>query len=121
VFSGQFKNAIVKNIYEIKNETAIEKYQFLEKSFAAKYKETSGEGQFYHGTSEKFLQSIYDDGFSLPSDYAHNSNCKRNKTAPAYSLCDNTCPDCCGVNKQKHVWKQCHMFGLGIYFANLPQ
>jgi len=78
--------------------------------------------RLYHGTSEKFLQKIYDTGFILPSDYAHNQNCKRNTSgAPTYSLCDNTCPDCAGINRKKHNWNQCHMYGLGIYFADIPQ
>eukprot|EP01080_Neovahlkampfia_damariscottae_P008506 gene8506-330_t len=118
-FKKDFPNSTIKNIYEIKNEKAESRYNEIEKSFFAKNK--LNVRKLYHGTSEKFLQGIYDSGFILPSDFVHNSNCKRNSNAPAYSLCDNTCPDCAGINKKKHVWNQCHMYGLGLYFADIPQ
>merc|ERR1712203_954800 len=33
------------------------------------------------------------------------------------TLCDNTCKYC----TEKHEWKRCHMYGLGIYLADMAQ
>lgn len=54
-------------------------------------------------------------GFTPPSDFAASPNCPKSKArAPGASLCNNDCKLC----TTQHKWNKCHMYGLGIYFAD---
>jgi len=75
--------------------------------------------ELYHGTNNKILDAhVYLHGLQPPSD------CKASDACPVSggkglctSLCNNTCKHCV----ERHEWNRCHMFGLGIYLADIAQ
>lgn len=72
----------------------------------------------FHGTNNLILDDIYTHGLSPPSDFKPSENCPRSGgKGLCTSLCDNRCEFCV----ERHEWNRCHMFGLGIYLADLAQ
>jgi len=75
--------------------------------------------ELYHGTNNKILDThVYLHGLQPPSD------CKASDACPVSggkglctSLCNNTCKHCV----ERHEWNRCHMYGLGIYLADIAQ
>lgn len=75
--------------------------------------------ELWHGTLLQAIPQVLRHGLLPPADFQISSTCpKMQKRGLAAlnrpSFCNNSCTHC----KQKHKWKQCHMFGLGIYFAD---
>lgn len=77
--------------------------------------------QLYHGTHEHNIDKVLKDGFQPPSDCAVHESCptwgkycKDLQTSP----CISSCAHCYGDLANRHSWAKCHMFGLGIYFAD---
>eukprot|EP01059_Diplonema_ambulator_P011689 TRINITY_DN2172_c0_g1_i4.p1 TRINITY_DN2172_c0_g1~~TRINITY_DN2172_c0_g1_i4.p1 ORF type:complete len:810 (+),score=250.26 TRINITY_DN2172_c0_g1_i4:39-2432(+) len=75
------------------------------------------ERELWHGTCCSALDDILTKGLQCPSD------CKASKECPVSggkgmrtTLCGTDCKYC----TEKHEWDKCHMFGLGIYFADIP-
>merc|ERR1712241_532348 len=57
-------------------------------------------------------------GLQPPSDTQASESCPvSGGKGLCTTLCDNTCVHC----TQKHEWDRCHMFGLGIYLADMAQ
>lgn len=76
--------------------------------------------RLYHGTSEALFPNLFTEGFIPPSDFEPSLKCPTSgkiDAQKASSVCPRTCQHCCAPPK-KHVWNQCHMYGLGMYFAN---
>lgn len=72
----------------------------------------------FHGTNNLILDDIYTHGLSPPSDFKPSDKCPRSGgKGLCTSLCDNRCEFCV----ERHEWNRCHMFGLGIYLADLAQ
>eukprot|EP00931_Biecheleriopsis_adriatica_P033445 TRINITY_DN19409_c0_g3_i1.p1 TRINITY_DN19409_c0_g3~~TRINITY_DN19409_c0_g3_i1.p1 ORF type:complete len:1373 (-),score=316.79 TRINITY_DN19409_c0_g3_i1:99-4079(-) len=72
--------------------------------------------ELYHGTNNKILDDVYTHGLSPPSDTKASENCKiSGGKGLCTTLCDNNCTHC----TERHSWDKCHMFGLGIYLADL--
>lgn len=70
----------------------------------------------FHGTNNLILDDIYTHGLSPPSDFKPSDKCPRSGgKGLCTSLCDNRCEFCV----ERHEWNRCHMFGLGIYLADL--
>jgi hypothetical protein len=75
----------------------------------------------YHGTCEANFEVLFEHGLQPPSDYEVSPNCKscgHLSGKIATSTCLKNCPHCAGEGAKRHQWNQCHMFGLGIYFAD---
>eukprot|EP01064_Diplonema_japonicum_P038065 TRINITY_DN910_c0_g1_i1.p1 TRINITY_DN910_c0_g1~~TRINITY_DN910_c0_g1_i1.p1 ORF type:complete len:1049 (+),score=377.26 TRINITY_DN910_c0_g1_i1:50-3196(+) len=73
------------------------------------------EKELWHGTACSVLDRILEAGLQCPSD------CKASEECPvsggkglATTLCGTDCTHC----TERHEWKRCHMFGLGIYLAD---
>jgi len=74
--------------------------------------------ELFHGTNNLILDDIYTHGLSPPSDFKPSEHCPRSGgKGLCTSLCDNRCEFCI----ERHEWSRCHMFGLGIYLADLAQ
>ena len=74
--------------------------------------------ELFHGTNCLILDDVYTHGLSPPSDRRPGDRCPRSGgKGLATSLCDNRCELCTA----RHEWGMCHMFGLGIYLADLAQ
>lgn len=73
--------------------------------------------QLYHGTAEAAIDSLIHNGFRPPADYCASPDCPVSKvlSPKSPSLCDSNCMHC---TTKRHQWDQCHMYGLGVYFAD---
>merc|ERR1711964_659817 len=76
------------------------------------------EMELYHGTNMNILENLYTHGLFPPSDMEAAEECpvSGNKGLRT-SLCMNDCEFC----TEPHKWDRCHMFGLGIYLADIAQ
>ena len=119
--SAPFHNGhpTVVGLYAIQNPTLQalhEQYRF--------YLQQKNDGEdpkvveLFHGTNRLILDDVYTHGLSPPSDRVPDDRCPRSGgKGLCTSLCDNRCKFCTA----KHEWAKCHMFGLGIYLADLAQ
>jgi len=74
--------------------------------------------ELYHGTNMHILDTIYTHGLAPPSDMQANDTCPvSGKKGLCFSLCSNDCWYC----TERHVWKCCHMYGLGIYLGDMAE
>merc|ERR1712072_1648275 len=74
--------------------------------------------ELYHGTNNNILDVLYKHGLQPPSDTQASEQCpKSGGKGLCTSLCDNDCKYC----TEKHEWSKCHMYGLGIYLADMAQ
>lgn len=77
--------------------------------------------QLYHGTHDDNIDRVLKHGFRPPADYGVHANCTAFGkyvaigTAPVTSPCG---VDCIACTSEQHKWNKCHMFGLGVYFAD---
>merc|ERR1712151_739540 len=64
------------------------------------------------------LDTLYQHGLQPPSDVSASDLCpKSGKKGLCTTLCHGDCTDC----TEKHEWDRCHMYGLGIYLADMAQ
>merc|ERR1711981_274228 len=74
--------------------------------------------ELYHGTNNNICEMLYQHGLQPPSDTQASDACPvSGGKGLCTSLCDNTCKYC----TKKHEWNKCHMYGLGIYLADMAQ
>ena len=104
----------VTSVQKITNEFLANMYEQRKKEIikARGREKVSSEIPLFHGTSESALTSIFQEGIYIPSDYAPHASCSKGGKLST-SLCKTDCKRCV----QKHVWNNCHMYGLGAYFA----
>jgi len=74
--------------------------------------------ELFHGTNNMILDDVYTHGLQPPSDTAPAEDCE---VSGGKGLCTTLCNNDCTKCKTRHVWDKCHMFGLGIYLADLAQ
>merc|ERR1711920_1011871 len=92
-----------------------EEYQDYLKS---KHMEEPAVQELYHGTNNNILDTLYQHGLQPPSDVSASDYCpKSGKKGLCTTLCNNDCTYC----TEKHEWDRCHMYGLGIYLADMAQ
>merc|ERR1711920_777848 len=72
--------------------------------------------ELWHGTNNNMLDTLYTHGLQPPSDTAASDLCTvSGKKGLHTTLCNNTCKH----YTERHEWNRCHMYGLGIYLADL--
>merc|ERR1712113_190235 len=83
-----------------------------------KHMEEPAVQELYHGTNNNILDTLYQHGLQPPSDVRASDNCpKSGNKGLCTTLCNNDCTYC----TEKHEWNRCHMYGLGIYLADMAQ
>jgi len=83
-----------------------------------KHHEEPAVQELYHGTNNNILDTLYQHGLQPPSDTQASDRCpKSGGKGLCTSLCNNDCKYC----TEKHEWNKCHMYGLGIYLADMAQ
>jgi len=83
-----------------------------------KHMDEPAEQELYHGTNNNINEVLYQHGLQPPSDTNASDSCPvSGGKGLCTTLCDNTCKHCV----EKHEWNRCHMFGLGIYLADMAQ
>jgi len=72
--------------------------------------------ELYHGCNCGILDVICQHGLMPPSDIAAADSCP---TSGGKGLCTSLCANDCQHCKERHRWDRCHMYGLGIYMADV--
>merc|ERR1712228_192299 len=108
----------IVSINAIKNDTLSRCHEEYRKYLTTKHIEEPAEQELYHGTNNNILETLYKHGLQPPSDCDAAPSCPvSGGKGLCTTLCDNTCIHC----TKKHEWDKCHMYGLGIYLADLAQ
>jgi len=74
------------------------------------------EKELWHGTNCKTLPELLTNGLQPPSDTQPSDDCP---LSGGKGLCTTLCGNDCKHCKDPHVWGRCHMYGLGVYLADL--
>jgi len=103
-------------VHAIRNEKLASCHEAFRKYLRQKHGDEPSVRELYHGTNNNILHTLRTHGLQPPSD------CNAAEACPVSggkglttSLCNNTCKHC----TEKHEWNRCHMFGLGIYLADI--
>jgi len=83
-----------------------------------KHREEPKVRELYHGTNNNILDVLYQHGCKPPSDTQASEACP---VSGGKGLCTTLCDNDCKYCTEKHEWNRCHMFGLGIYLADMAQ
>jgi len=118
--SAPFHNGAPRiiGIKAIKNETLSRCHDEYRDYLTTKHMEEPAVQELYHGTNNNILDVLYQHGLQPPSDTQASDSCpKSGGKGLCTTLCNNDCKNC----TQKHEWNKCHMYGLGIYLADMAQ
>jgi len=114
-FCKTMTGARVTAINIVNNETLSKLHDKYKNYLQTKNSEDPKVIELYHGTNNNILDVVYTDGLQPPSDTAPAEECEvSGGKGLSTTLCNNNCTKCV----QRHTWKHCHMFGLGIYLAD---
>jgi len=105
-------------IKAIKNEVLSRCHDEYRQYLTTKHGEEPTVQELYHGTNNNITDVLYTHGLQPPSDCNASDSCPvSGGKGLCTTLCDNTCQHC----TERHTWKRCHMYGLGIYLADMAQ
>jgi len=76
------------------------------------------EKELWHGTSCKAIGELLTHGLQPPSDAMPSDECP---ISGGKGLCTSLCGTACKHCREPHAWNKCHMYGLGVYLADLAQ
>jgi hypothetical protein len=76
------------------------------------------EKELWHGTSCKAIDELLTHGLQPPSDVAPSEKCP---VSGGKGLCTSLCSTACKHCHEPHAWNKCHMYGLGVYLADMAQ
>jgi len=105
-------------IHAVQNDTLAKLHEEYRAYLRNKNKEEPSVRELYHGTNNKIVDVLFKHGLQPPSDFQASDRCPvSGGKGLCTSLCNNDCKHCV----ERHYWDKCHMFGLGIYLADLSQ
>jgi hypothetical protein len=118
--SAPFHNGMPKviGIKAIKNDTLSKCHDEYRDYLTTKHMEEPTVQELYHGTNNNILDILYQHGLQPPSDTQASEKCP---VSGGKGLCTTLCNNDCEHCTQKHDWDKCHMYGLGIYLADMAQ
>jgi len=106
----------IVNVYRISNEP-LEKMYKQRVAFLYEKQGFVVEKELWHGTHCGALPELLTHGLQPPSDTAAHPDCPLSGgKGLSTTLCNSSCEYC----TESHCWNMCHMFGLGIYLADMP-
>jgi hypothetical protein len=108
----------VVGIKAIKNDVLTRLHEEFRQYLANKHREEPKVRELYHGTNNNILDVLYQHGCKPPSDIQASDKCP---VSGGKGLCTTLCNNDCKYCTEKHEWSRCHMFGLGIYLADMAQ
>lgn len=76
------------------------------------------EKELWHGTSCEALPTLLKHGLQPPSDTQPSDSCP---LSGGKGLCTTLCGTGCTHCTEEHHWNRCHMYGLGVYLADVAQ
>merc|ERR1712070_334498 len=118
--SAPFHNGMPKviGIKAIHNDVLSRCHDEYRDYLTTKHLEEPAVQELYHGTNNNILDVLYKHGLQPPSDMQASERCPHSGgKGLCTSLCNNDCKHC----TEKHEWNKCHMYGLGIYLADMAQ
>mmetsp|Transcript_50943 Transcript_50943/g.162995 ORF Transcript_50943/g.162995 Transcript_50943/m.162995 type:complete len:1120 (+) Transcript_50943:53-3412(+) len=108
----------VVEVHAVQNDVLAGLHEEYRQYLRNKNKEEPTMREFYHGTNNNILPVLFTHGLQPPSDFRASDDCPvSGGKGLCTSLCNNDCKHCV----ERHEWDRCHMFGLGIYLADLSQ
>jgi len=108
----------IVTIKAIINHTLARCHEDYRRYLTEKHGEAPTERELYHGTNNNILDVLYTHGLQPPSDVNASDACPESGgKGLTTTLCGNDCKHC----TEKHEWSKCHMYGLGIYLADMAQ
>jgi len=108
----------VKAIHRIQNDVLADLHEKYRDYLRRKNKEEPPVRELFHGTNNRILEEVFTHGLQPPSDVKASDDCPvSGRKGLCTSLCNNDCRYC----TERHEWDRCHMFGLGIYLADLAK
>lgn len=118
--SGTFHNGSphVVGIKAIDNQVLSKCHEEYRDYLKTKHMEEPAVQELYHGTNNSILDTLYKHGLQPPSDTQASEKCPH---SGGKGLCTTLCNNDCKYCTQPHAWNKCHMYGLGIYLADLAQ
>merc|ERR1711865_724193 len=108
----------VVGIKAIKNAVLASLHEQFRQYLANKHREEPKVRELYHGTNNNILDVLYQHGCKAPSDIEASDACP---VSGGKGLCTTLCNNDCKYCTEKHEWNRCHMYGLGIYLADMAQ
>jgi hypothetical protein len=76
------------------------------------------EKELWHGTSVDAIPTLLEHGLQPPADSVASDACP---VSGRKGLCTTLCSTECCHCTQAHGWGKCHMYGLGVYLADIAQ
>merc|ERR1712151_711318 len=108
----------IVSIKAIKNDVLSGLHEDYRRYLANKHREEPKVRELYHGTNNNILDVLYQHGCKPPSDIQASDRCP---VSGGKGLCTTLCNNDCKYCTEKHQWDRCHMYGLGIYLADMAQ
>lgn len=97
---------------------ALERMYDERRSFIHEKQGFAVEKELWHGTSVDALPTLLKHGLQPPADSIAASSCP---LSGGKGLCTTLCSSECEHCVQPHAWGKCHMYGLGVYLADVAQ
>jgi len=118
--SAPFHNGVPKivGIRSVSNTQLEKQHEYFRDYLTKKNGVAPRQIELYHGTNMNILDTVYTHGLFPPSDMEASEECPiSGGKGLRTSLCTNDCKHC----TRPHQWDRCHMYGLGIYLADIAQ
>jgi hypothetical protein len=117
--SAPFHNGMprIVGIQRLVNQALEEMYE-KRRNFLTQKHGFAVEKDLWHGTSCKAIEELLTHGLQPPSDVAPSEECP---VSGGKGLCTSLCSTACKHCQEPHVWNKCHMYGLGVYLADMAQ
>merc|ERR1712048_114909 len=108
----------VVGLKKIHNEMLSKCHEEYRKYLSNKHGEEPAVQELYHGTNNNILDILYTHGLQPPSDMKPSDRCP---ISGGKGLCTSLCTNDCRYCTERHDWGRCHMYGLGIYLADMAE
>jgi len=104
-------------VHRVVNQ-ALESMYEKRRNFLTQKHGVAVEKELWHGTNCKAITELFTHGLQPPSDTRPSEACP---VSGGKGLCTSLCGTDCQHCQEPHVWGKCHMYGLGVYLADLAQ
>lgn len=117
--SAPFHNGMprIVGIHRVVNQALEEMYE-KRRNFLTQKHGFAVEKELWHGTSCKAIDELLTHGLQPPSDMMPSEDCP---VSGGKGLCTSLCSSACKHCRDPHAWNKCHMYGLGVYLADMAQ
>merc|ERR1719223_785296 len=117
--SAPFHNGLprIVGVQRVMNPALEEMYE-KRRTFLTQKHGFAVEKELWHGTNCKAIHELLTHGLQPPSDTMPSDRCP---VSGGKGLCTSLCSTACRHCTEPHDWNKCHMYGLGVYLADLAQ